>query len=383
MKKKRLVGTIAFYSLLVVVGTVLFFASLHFSIETRVEGQIIPPSGMLLSNEVWIVGDFRELAGGITEDLAAERGPKLQEIQEHEDHVQRAKADVAAREERIRLLQEQIQAAKDDIASVVKQARDAAQQVWDGPGAELETEYNTRLDQLQKTIADRAKALKLKYQPDDSYRSPEVWANAYRLALYDVSTGVDSAKEHQWLEDQIKQWRDFTKSLDTRQQQLREQAAQIKLSPTPKVTELNTKIEELQQRIEGTQAEEEPIKTELQQAQADLTQVQSIETGLDDKYYKQLYALPEGSITDRLPLAPNGRFNWSHVEKNKPFAEGEKFHHYFLFTRAARSDGRQYWALLYLTVAKDDTLRVEVEPTDFISTKAILRPDLTPDEQQR
>ena len=376
-------GMIAFYVLYVIVLVLLFLGGIYFGRETRVEGQVIPPSGMLLSNEVWIVGDFRELAAGITEDLALERAPKLQEIQEHQEHVQRAQADIAAREERIRLLREQIQAAKDEVAAAVQKARDAAQQIWDGPGAQLESEYNARLDQLQKAIADRAKALNLKYQPDDSYRSPEVWANAYRLALYEVPSGVDSAKEHQWLEGQIKQWRDFTKSLDDRQKQLREQAAQIQLSPTQKVTELNTKIEELQQRIEGTLAEEEPIKTELQQAQTDLTQVQAVEAGLDDKFYRQLYALPSGSITDRLPLSPNGRFNWYHVEKNKPFAEGENFHHYLLFTRATRPDGRQYWALLHLSVAKNDPLVVTVEPTDFISTKAILRPDLPPDEQQQ
>lgn len=384
MRKKRLVEVIVFYSVLVIIIVpLLYLGALHFSSDTGVSGEIIPPQGMLLGNEVWIVGDFRELAGGVTQDLTQDRAPKLQEIQEHQEHVQRAQADVAAREERIRLLREQIQAAKDDIASVVKKAHDASQQVWDGPGAQLEDEYNARLEQLQKTIVDRAKALNLKYQPDDSYRSPEVWANAYRLALYDVPTGVDSAKEHQWIEDQIKQWRDFTKSLDTRQKQLREQAAQIQLSPTQKVTELNTKIEELQQRIEGTLAEEEPIKTELQQAQTDLTQVQAVENSLDDKYYKQLYALPEGSITDRIPLAPNGRFRWSHIEKNKPFADGENFHHYYLFARALRPDGRQYWALLHLSVAKNNVLPVTIEPSDFISTKAVLRPDLSPDEQEK
>jgi hypothetical protein len=105
-RKRKLVGTIVFYLILLpLVSALLFFLGVHFSSETRVEGQVIPPSGMLLSNEVWIVSDFRELASGIADDLAAERAPKLQEIQERQDHVQRAQADIAAREERIRLLQ--------------------------------------------------------------------------------------------------------------------------------------------------------------------------------------------------------------------------------------------------------------------------------------
>jgi flagellin-like hook-associated protein FlgL len=383
-KKRRLIGTFVFYGFFAICMFFLYVGGIFFSHETRVEGQVIPPTGMVLANEVWIVGDFRGYASGIADDLAAERAPKLHDIQAALDHVQRARADVASREERIRIYQEQIQAAKADIAAQIKQARDAAQQIWDGPGAQLEDEYNSRLSQLQKAIADRAAANKLKYQPDDSYRSPEVWANAYRLALYDVPAGVDSAKEHQWLEDQLKLWRDFTKSLDDRQKQMREQAAQIQLAPTGKVTEVNSKIEDLQHRIEGTLAEEEPIKAELVQAQTDLTQAQVTEEGLDDKYYKQLVSLPEGSITKRLPLATNGRFTWSHIEKDSPFTEFEKQHHYWIFSRAIRTtDGRQYWALHRFTIGKDHTVAIVIEPTGFISTKALLRPDLSPEEWEK
>ncbi len=382
-RKKRRMEAITFYAIFVVAIISLYFGGLYFSRETRLEGQVIPPPGMTLGNEAWIVLDFRGLAAGVADDLASDRTPALRDIQETQVHVQRAQADVATREERIRLLKEQIQAAKDEVTSTIKQSRDAAQQIWDGPGKQLEDEYQSRLDQFQKVIADRAKSLKLKYEPDDTYHSPEVWANAYRLALYGVGSGVDSTKEHQWLEDQVKQWRDFTQSVDERQKQLREQAAQIQLSPTPKVSELNTQIEELQHRVDSTQAEEDPLKIELQQAQADLAKAQTTEAGLDDVRYKQLYSLPEPNIIRRLPLVANGRFSWRHMEKDFPFAEGEQTHHYWIFSRAARPDGRQYWALHHFDIRKNATLEMIVEPTSFISTKAILRPDLSPDEQQQ
>ena len=227
--KRRRVETIGFYVIFVLVLLGLYFGGIFFSRETRVEGQVIPPSGMTLNNEAWIVNDFRDLSSGIAEDLAAERARKLQDIQEPQDHVQRAQADVAAREERIRLLMEEIQTTKDEVGTIVKQSHDATQQVWDVEGAQLDQEYEARLNQFQQTIADRAKSLKLKYQPDDSFHSPEVWANAYRLALYEVPAGVDSVKEHQWLADQMKQWRDYLKTLDDRKEQLREKAAQLKL----------------------------------------------------------------------------------------------------------------------------------------------------------
>jgi hypothetical protein len=380
-RKRRLVGTIIFYFFFAAILPLLYFLGLHYGSETRVEGQVIPPPGTTLNDEVWIVSDFRELAGGIADDLANERAPKLQEIQERQDHVQRAQADIAAREERIRLLQEQVQAAKDQINSIIKDANDASQKIWDGPGADIENEYNTRLDQLQAAIAARAKSLGLTYQPDNSYRSPEVWANAYRLALYQTPPGVDGAKEHLWIEDQLKQWRDYTKSLDDRQKALRDKAAQIKLSPAPKVTDLNNQIEDLQHRIDSTVSEEDPIKQELQQAQTDLVEAQTAEAGLDAKYYQELYALPEQSISTRLPLRPNGRFSWREMESHAAFAEGEQAHNYWIFARAIRPDGRQYWALSRFTITRHSTLLMVIEPDSFISTKAILRPDLPPDEQ--
>ena len=383
LRKKQLVSTIAFYVVFIlVVLPLLFFLGLHFSSETSIRGQVIPPAGMLLSNEVWVVSDFRELAAGVADDLAAERAPKLQEIQERQEHVQRAQADIAAREERIRLLQDQITGAKDEIGSVIKQARDASQKVWDGPGASLENEYKNRLAQLQQSIAARATSLNLKYTPDDTYQSPEVWANAYRLALYQTPPGIDGAKEHTWIEDQLVQWRAFTKTFDDRKDKLRLQAAQILLSPTARVNDLNGQIDDLQHRVDSTQAEEEPLKTELQQARTDLAQSQAAEAHLDDAYYQQLYKLPEQSITKRLPMRPDGRFDWTHLEKDSAFSSSDKSHTYWIFSRAVRKDGRQFWMLDHFSISQNSNLAILIDPGSFISTKAILRPDLSADDQQ-
>jgi hypothetical protein len=382
-RKKRFVSNVCFYILCVAFPFALYYIGGYFCHETSIEGQVIPPEGMLLGDEAWIVTDFRDEVAREAEDLADKRTPDLQDIQEKLNHVQRAQADIAAREERVRLLQGQIQAAKDETESVVKQAKDAAQQLWDGPGAQIDQDYNAREQQLSQTIADRAKALKLNYQPDPNFNSPEVWANAYRLALYQVPAGVDSSKELLWLDDQMKQWRDFTKSVDDRKEKLREQVAAVKQSPADKVTDLQTQIDDLQHRIDSTTSEEMPIKTELQQAQADLVQAQTVEAGLDPYFYKQLYSIPETNIIKRLPLKPNGRFSWLNVQNDTPFIGEETAHSYWLFARAVRPDGRQYWALNHITVDKDSTYQVVIEPEAFVSTKTILRPDLSPEEQQQ
>ena len=383
MRKRRVLGIVAFYILFVALLPCLYFAAIYFSQETRVEGQVIPPPGMVLANEVWIVTDFRDLASGIASDLASDRLIVTQDMQEKLGHVQRAQADVAAREARIRALTDQVKADNQQELALVKQARDDSQQIWDGPGAELEADYQSKLASLNQAIAARAKANHLQYQPDPNYFSPEVWANAYRLALYQVPAGVNTAQERMWLDQQMKNWHDFTKSMDQRQNELREKATQIKLAPASKVADIKAQIDDLQSRIDGTIAEEEPIKAELEQAQADLSVVQNKEAALDAKPLEKLDALPEANITKRLPLSPKGRFSWRELEKESKYDEDEKSHIYWIFARAYRSDGLQYWALHRFTVDKNRTVEIMIEPVSFVSTKAILRPDLPPDEQAK
>jgi hypothetical protein len=379
MRKRRLIGIVIFYTVLALLMPALYFIALHNSQETRVEGQIIPPQGMLLSNEAWIVSDFRDTATGIASDLAGDRMIDVQDMQEKLGHVQRSQADVATREARIRLFKDQIQADNDEEMSLVKQARDAAQQVWDGPGAQLEADYQSRLTALNQAIADRAKANHLQYNPDPNYYSPEVWANAYRLALYQVPDGVDSIKERAWLDDQMKTWHDFTKKMDQQQSDLRNQATQLKLAPASKVADLKSQMDDFQQRIDGTIAEEEPLKAELEQAKVDFAASQAKEAGLDAGPYQKLDALPEQFISYRLPLRSDGRFSWR--DNPRKYGEGEKTHVFWIFARAIRSDGRQYWALHRFNVDKNSTTLLMIEPESFVSTRAILRPDLSPDEQ--
>lgn len=227
-------------------------------IETRVDGKIAAPSGMMLNNEAWIVADFRSLANGVAEDLSAERAPLLREIQEGQNHVQRIQSDLVAREERIRLIRAQIQVAK---------------------------------------------------------------ANASDANVVD-----------------------------------------------------------LQQRIDSTEAEEPLLKAELQQAQRSLAKAQTADDTLDDKYYAQLNSLPEQSVVSRIPLTAEGSFSW---EGNNFFVGDEEEHRIWIFARATRDDGRQYWALHPFSVFRDKTLKLTIEPPGFISTKTILRPDLSPSEQAR
>ena len=81
-RKRRLIGLIVFYIILAALLPALYFTALYFTQETRLEGQVVPPSGMMLFNEVWIVTDFRTMATGVANDLADNRQIILQDMQE-------------------------------------------------------------------------------------------------------------------------------------------------------------------------------------------------------------------------------------------------------------------------------------------------------------
>ena len=149
-KKRRLRGVIAFWVFVPIVAVALFLGILYFGRDTRVEGQVIPPDGMSLADEVWIVSDFTSLAAGVADDVAKERVPLQLAIQEAQDHVQRVQADIATREERIRLIQDSIQSAKDDITALVKKAQSDAQAIYDNQGKELDDEYNSKMAALKQ-----------------------------------------------------------------------------------------------------------------------------------------------------------------------------------------------------------------------------------------
>ena len=119
---------------------------------------------------------------------------------------------------------------------------------------------------------------------------------------------------------------------------------------------------------------------DVEQAQSDLSEANAAITRLDDKYYKQLANLPEANRIERIPLDENGRFTW--VEE-MPFPEGVSEQHHGLFARAIRADGRESWALCEIHLTKDQTSYFNIVPKDFISMKAILHPDLSPEERER
>jgi hypothetical protein len=125
----------------------------------------------------------------------------------------------------------------------------------------------------------------------------------------------------------------------------------------------------------------QPILHEQEQDQEDINTVETTLVGYEPKYMQELSGVPAQYILKKLLIQPDGRFEWQHEDKDQKFAEGEKFHRHWLFFRAIRnSDGREFWSLVQVIVEKNETLQVAVLPGSFQDLRALLRPDLQPNE---
>ena len=174
--------------------------------------------------------DFRDLASGIASDLAGDRLIVMQDMQEKLGHVHRAqRRRGSARGAASDLLKDKIQADNDEQchAGQAGARRLPADLGRAGRPARGPIIRRTARGSEPGHRATRARPIALQYQPDPNFFSPEVWANAYRLALYEVpegrrhGQGTDVARSAQ-----MKDWHDFTKSMDLKQQnELREQAS--------------------------------------------------------------------------------------------------------------------------------------------------------------
>jgi TolA-binding protein len=380
-RRARMAGALFFYAILLfVVCPSAYFTFLGSSLDTRLDGQVIPPSGTTLHSEVWVVSEFPDLHG-YSDDLMNQRAPVLQKIAEMNQKLNQVKDDIAARTARLRLLQAQQDETRQQIAKIVVSAKQSAGAIWANSGAALDAEYTAKLATVKSDIQQHANALKIDYQTNDDFEFPDAWANAFRLAMYGVPPSSKKLEELKWLDGELVDWHSFEAGYYAKKETIKDQVSQTLASNSQAVAQINQQIDDLNRKIGETTDDLQPILHEQEQDQEDINNVENTLVSYEPKYMQELSGVPAQYVLKKLPIKPDGRFEWLHEDKDQKFAEGEKFHRHWLFFRAIRdSDGREFWSLAQVIVTKNDTLEVAVLPGSFQNLRALLRPDLSPDE---
>ncbi|MEM1058721.1 MAG: hypothetical protein AAGK14_05700 [Verrucomicrobiota bacterium] len=369
--KQRLLYRIAAYAALVVVVLALGYLTYIFMRETRVVGEVLvkPGSGFKIE-EVAVVNDFRGDLYALARDLAEERQPLKREIRDLERNVALAKEDMVGREARLQYLREDILKEQGEIDNVLSTARTQAEQIWEGPGKELDEEYETKLEETRERIGRRAEQLGLDYNPSDEFDSPEVWVNAFRLALYDAPTGVNAGQERLWAESVLREWQGYNQDWRTQLGELKTQVQKIQATPREQIEDIRRNIADLKARIAQTEAEVQPLRDEINFNEARLQEKRQLEASLEEPKYKQVLqsANPE-MIKKAFAFDPEtNRFEWNEIQADPRFQPGR----YLLWVRATRN-GEEYWAFAAFSVLEDTTVQLIVDQTRLQSVRQALR----------
>lgn len=350
----------------VIVG--LGFYSYYQLRETRLEGFVNLPPGFQLKR-VCLVRDFREDVFNLAEELAMARAPIRSDIDQLESVVTRSKADVAGRDERLRLLREEVEKADKDILGVMKEATDAGNKVWAGPGVALDAEYAQKKDEFHKRIVERATQLNIKYVDNTDFHDPEVWVNAFRLALYDVPKGINPSAEREWAEKQLNAWKKYVETYQQSTAAIKKQVDDIQTSPQGRIGEINQRIADLNQRITETEQEIAPIRAELKDGQTALDKLKTEQAGMEAPFYKQVLEAPEGSLVLKLNFVPEtNTFSWREINRDSQFPPGQ----YYLWVSALTKDGQEYWSFVSINLYQYCTTQVIIQPGALVSVQTIL-----------
>ncbi len=347
--------------------------------ETRLEGFVNLPKGYQLK-KVSIVRDFRSDVFNLVEELSLTRAPIHTDIEQLQDVVSRGNADIAGREERLRLLREEIETAEKEIVSVTQEARKAGDKIWTGPGVALDGEYEKKKTDFHKIIVDRATQLKLNYNENTDILDPEVWVNAFRLSLYSVPKGVNSGAEREWAEKQLAEWKKYQEEYRGKIAALKKQIEDIQTSPQARITENNQRIAELKQRIAETEQELEPIRQELKTNLAALDKLKDDQAGLDAPFYKQVLDVPEGAVLRNLTIDPaTNRFSWREINKDPQYQPAEDVPgNYYLWVRAVSPQGGEYWSFVHFSLYYYRTTQLIIQPGALLSVRKILESSAPP-----
>ncbi len=335
--------------------------------QSQVQGALSAP-GYELPPQIMLVRDFSDDLKSLHDEYQLARQPYLDELKNKQDTMKQVQSDLTGLEERERLLQQEINNARSEITTIIAKGQEDAQKVWQSNGNSMESEYNQKLQEFENKIKERATQLGLDYQYDPSIRSPEVWVNAFRLALYNPPKAVKTADERAWVEGELKEWTDYEKSQDDKRQALKAQVDTIHKTIAPKVAETDDRVSHLQARIASTEEEATPLRTELEAVTGQVADAKSLVDAETKKYFGQLYEIPTHNVLDKLPLEPEGRWEMTHLEQNPKYQPGGKY----LMWITLKKDGQDYWALVPFSPVQDSLLKILISDKAFVRTGSLL-----------
>jgi peptidoglycan hydrolase CwlO-like protein len=315
--------------------------------ETRVIGQIEAP-GYTIDKSVRIVSDFRDEARALSEELNSRRDPIIADLKTKRDALLKIKSDISGRTERQTLLQQELETMGKESETIVAETQKKSQSVWDSEGAALDADFDRLQDDFAKRIIERAARLKLPYQHNEEYKSPEVWVNAFRLALYDAPKTLNAVAEREWAEKELSTWRKASLAIDAKRVALKTKADEIKAGIAPKLEQLHARQENIRTKMADAESEITPLRGEQAETENAIDELKKQFASLEPPYREQLVTLPQHYTKREISVTEKDgkpQFFWPKIDQDPEFPPGT----YWLLVQATRGD-EHYWGFVPLTI---------------------------------
>jgi hypothetical protein len=341
--------------------------AVRFLRQTQVQGLLVAP-GATLPGEVYLVRDFSDDIRTLRTEFKLANEPYERDARQKAETLQRVASDLARLEQHKKLIADGIGAKQEEIRLLLVDARRDAQKVWENDGNALDQDYAKRLNGFRQALADRAKQLGLAVTLDPQAGSPEVWANGFRLALYDPPASVKPIPERAWLEKQLADWHAYEKDTDTQRAGLKDKAEAIRKRVAPHVDEINAAIAKANTEIDEAENTAAPLRSEREVLQAEAESAQERAAVQRKSYAEQLVQLPKQHILDKFPLDAQGRFHWENLQASDKYKPGN-----YLLWASLQRDGAEYWALVPFPVKEYTRVDLVVDGKAFVPAAGLLK----------
>ncbi|MEZ0298775.1 MAG: hypothetical protein ACAI35_20185 [Candidatus Methylacidiphilales bacterium] len=374
-----LVPRIIVVSLLASGALPLYLWSVNYLKETRVDGIIITPPDTAKVTEFFIVDDFRGEIADVRARLRAERQPLMERMQQRVDAIANIKREMEAKEDQVQRWLQEIEAKRKELKDLQTDVVRRRKEIWDGPGNNLSDQYNRNQTALRQEIEARARALNLaNFKGTQEYPLPDVWINAFSVALYDAPKSINVAQEKEWAQKKLKEWHDYVDSYNKQTADFTDRMKEIESVVGPKAAEVNQQTEELTAKIKETNQTIGPLKDEMAKVEVDLQADRSEEASLDQRFLIELADIPKRKQKRTVPLVDN-RFSLRHLERKETGRANEwEPGTYWAFVRI-RVASEEYWAMGTISVDEYRARQIIVPPSAFEPILQILKAEADSD----
>lgn len=323
---------------------------------------------MSISDVPAVVYNFDGQVNQVKRDYIERRKPMDERLTIIESDLASAKADLAGREEKKRLLTLEITRLKQTIPALAQEGEEQLNRLWSEEGGNLDKRYTEQKEALHQEIEKRVQELGLKYQRNPDLDAIEVAVNAFRLSLYGAPKTVKVDDQRIFSEDLLKRWKDFEKEWAKQQLTIKDKAMVIKQSPGPKIELAQKSIETLKSDLEALNIDLASLQEEVNRRQEEEVEEQEKLRELEKPFIADLLKIPQNNILRQIPIGADGKITLRKLEKSSDLIPGD----YRIFIQA-QNQGEVYWAVKTFSLSKYQKNELTIKREDFTILRDLLQ----------